>query len=66
MRIPRNLVIFNLGFDEDCDCFDLDKFDETTGEYEIKYWYPGYDDITTTHLDFPSYMQSHLTDFKIF
>lgn len=40
-RIPRNLVIFNRGFDDDCDCLDLDRFDPATGEYGIRYWTPG-------------------------
>ncbi|SMC28217.1 hypothetical protein SAMN02745857_03162 [Andreprevotia lacus DSM 23236] len=41
-RIPSHLVMFNLGFDEDCDCFDLNLYDAQTGEYAIRYWYPGF------------------------
>ena len=39
-RIPKHLVIINLGHDEDCDCLDLSRFDEESGEYRIQYWCP--------------------------
>lgn len=37
-RIPSNLLIINVGYDEDLDCIDVDTFDSETGEYLITYW----------------------------
>ncbi|WP_431688958.1 SMI1/KNR4 family protein [Hahella sp. NBU794] len=37
-RIPPNLLIINVGYDEDLDCIDMETFDEATGEYPITYW----------------------------
>jgi len=53
-RLPSHLVIFNLGFDEDCDCFDLEAYDRATGEYPIRYWTPGCaaEPIQPTFLDY--------------
>ena len=42
-ELPKNFVIFNVGYDEDYDCFDLDTYDDETDEYLITYWYPGID-----------------------
>ncbi len=39
-RIPTDLVIINLGHDEDCDCLDVSSYDPESGEYEIQYWCP--------------------------
>ncbi len=58
-RIPNNLVVFNLSHDEDCDCFDVSRFDSATGEYAIQYWFPG----TTEEIiyrSFPEYMKAQL------
>jgi len=57
--MPRNYVIINLGFDEDCDCIDIDTFNPDTGEYNIKYWSPGIED-GAVHEDFYNYINSHL------
>ncbi len=35
---PKNLVAFNFEFDGDNCCFDLSKYNKTTGEYKIVYW----------------------------
>src|SRR3954469_5593881 len=58
-RLPRNLVIFNQCHDEDCDCFNLEAYDPATGEYEIRYWYPGFDEVVS----YPSFL--HYMDFQI-
>ena len=58
-RIPRNFVIFNLGHDEDCDCFNLDVYDPASGEYEIRYWYPGFEEVVS----YPSFF--NYMDFQI-
>ena len=39
--IPRQLVAFTVGFDEDLDCFDLSSFQADSGTYAIRYWTPG-------------------------
>ena len=36
--MPRDFVILNLAFDQDCDCLDTSNL--VNGEYIIKYWYP--------------------------
>ncbi len=42
-RVPANFIIFNLGYDEDFDCFDIETYDQDSDEYLITYWYPGID-----------------------
>jgi hypothetical protein len=46
-RLPHNFVVFNLCHDEDCDCFNLDAHDRASGEYEIRYWYPGFEEVVS-------------------
>jgi len=58
-RLPHNFVVFNLCHDEDCDCFNLGAYDRTTGEYEIRYWYPGFNEIVS----YPSLL--HYMDLQI-
>lgn len=62
-RIPHHFIVFNLGHDEDCDCFNLDGYDHASGEYEIRYWYPGFDDVVS----YPSllnYMDSQISGWQ--
>lgn len=60
-RLPSNFVIFNVGYDEDFDCFDTETYDENTGEYLITYWYPGVDlRECGLHESFIASMQSHI------
>lgn len=40
---PSNFIIFNVGYDEDFNCFDSETYDEDIDEYLITYWYPGVD-----------------------
>lgn len=37
-KIPSNFVAFNVGYDDDWDCMDLDTYDHNTGEYLITHW----------------------------
>ncbi len=37
-RVPSNLLIINVGYDEDFNCIDKETYDEATGEYLITYW----------------------------
>jgi len=40
-RIPRHLIAFNLGFDDDLDCFDLSMTPPdriATGDHAVRYW----------------------------
>ena len=40
-RIPRHLIAFNLGFDDDFNCFDLSMTPPdriATGEHAVRYW----------------------------
>lgn len=39
--IPKYLIAFNVGFDEDFYCFDARHYNHQTGEYFIRYWSPG-------------------------
>jgi len=41
--IPKNLIIINIGFDDDLDCLDMASLSPATGEYSIRYWSPGVD-----------------------
>ncbi len=43
-RIPRNLIIINIGHDEDLDCMDKNSRNSETGEYTIRYWCPEVND----------------------
>lgn len=62
-RIPRNLVVINQCHDEDCDCLDLAKFDSTTGEYAIQYWFPGTTD-EIVYSSFPEYINAQLKGWE--
>ncbi len=62
-RIPGNLVVINQCHDEDCDCLDLARFDSTTGEYAIQYWFPGTTD-EIVYSSFPEYMNVRLKDWE--
>ena len=59
-RLPENLVIFNRGFDDDCDCFDVTTLDDSTGEYHIAYWTPGQQPRELAR-DFLQYMNFHIS-----
>jgi hypothetical protein len=37
-RIPKNLVVINVGYDNDYDCMDTETYSSNTGEYLITYW----------------------------
>lgn len=62
-RIPHNLVIFNRGHDEDCDCFNLDVYDPASGEYEIRYWFPGFKEIVS-YPSFFDYMKLQVNGWQ--
>jgi hypothetical protein len=57
--MPKHLVIFNHGHDDDCDCFDLRLPRSPQGEYWISYWSPGEDDRSLAD-NFPYYLGQHL------
>ena len=57
--MPKHLVIFNHGHDDDCDCFDLRLPPSEQGEYWISYWSPGEDDRSLAD-NFPDYLDHHL------
>lgn len=61
--LPDNLVIFNRGFDDDLDCFDITTLDESTGEYRIAYWTPGQQPRELAR-DFLQYMNIHITGWE--
>ena len=62
-RIPHNFVVFNLCHDEDCDCFSLDGYDRASGEYEIRYWYPGFNEVVS-YPSFLNYMDSQISGWQ--
>ena len=62
-RIPRNFVVINQCHDEDCDCLDLARFDSTSGEYAIRYWFPGQSD-ECGYSSFPEYMNVQLKGWE--
>ncbi|MFN8673312.1 MAG: SMI1/KNR4 family protein [Candidatus Sericytochromatia bacterium] len=57
--IPKNLIIFTLGYDEDFYCFDLDNFDPIKNEYQIQYWSPNVND-GKKFLDFIEYLENQV------
>ena len=57
--MPRHLVMFNHGHDDDCDCFDLRLPRSPQGEYWTTYWSPGEDDRTIAD-NFPDYLDQQL------
>lgn len=64
--IPRNLVVINIGFDEDLDCLDTSSFDTASGEYAIQYWYPGIDESDMRqqrYETFGQYIETHINDW---
>jgi hypothetical protein len=63
-RIPRKLVAFTIGFDDDLDCFDTDAHDTVAGEYEIRYWSPGVEDAGSRHASFAAYVESHIRSWE--
>ena len=63
--LPRNLVIFNLGFDKDFDCFDLNIQDQSTGECAVRYWTPGETANTSNYYDcFLSYIEDSVSHWE--
>ena len=66
-RIPSNLVIINIGFDEDCDCLDLNSLNESTGEYQIEYWNPYLDTPSNLRYNsFPHYIEHQIQCWEDF
>ena len=66
-RIPSNLVIINIGFDEDCDCIDLHSLNESTGEYQMEYWNPYLDAPSSLRYNsFPHYIEHHIKGWEDF
>ncbi|MFZ3194040.1 MAG: SMI1/KNR4 family protein [Moraxellaceae bacterium] len=60
--LPKNLIIINRCFDQDCNCIDLNSYDDTTGEYKIYYWHPNMsnseiqESVNNSHQDFFDYI----------
>lgn len=63
--LPPNLVIFNLGFDLDFDCFDLDQRDPSTGDPFVRYWTPGASvDEPIHHANFRAYLEDAVQEWE--
>lgn len=58
--MPRHLVMFNHGHDDDCDCFDTSSRDSESGEYRTHYWNP-FASHDQAFESFAAYMQRHIT-----
>ncbi|MES2820704.1 MAG: SMI1/KNR4 family protein [Pseudomonadota bacterium] len=60
--MPRNLIMFNHGYDEDYDCIDISSPSLVPGEYKVRYWCPLSEDGMVFDT-FPLYMQHHISDW---
>jgi|GEM_PF-2357188 len=66
-RIPTGFVVINIGFDEDCDCIDLNSFDALTGEYQIVYWSPYLEPpFMQRYNNFPDYIEFQIKSWEDF
>jgi hypothetical protein len=61
--IPRQLVAFTVGFDEDLECFDLFSFQADSGKCEIRYWTPGVVDASP-YASFAEYMEATVSAWE--
>jgi hypothetical protein len=57
---PASLIPINRGHDDDFDCLDLSRPSCVPGEFEIGYWSPPATAGIRYHLDFRSYVLSHV------
>ena len=56
---PKRFVVFNLGFDQDFDCFNADAIN-SAGEYEIQYWSPPRIFGAKVCASFPEYIETQI------
>ncbi len=63
--MPANLVVMNLGFDQDFDCFDLNARDDTSGEYTIRTWCPPRQLHPEACQDFAQYMVRNIQGWAL-
>ena len=63
---PASYIVVNLGFDQDCDCIDASRYNSVTGEYVIRYWYPGMaeDEETSSYDCFEDYIRRHILSWS--
>lgn len=64
--LPKNFIIINRAFDNDCDCIDLNSYNKKTGEYKICYWHPNMsipeieNSMKNGHTSFIEYINFHI------
>ena len=64
--LPKNFIIINRAFDNDCDCIDLNSYNKKTGEYKICYWHPNMsiyeieNSMKNGHTSFIEYINSYI------
>lgn len=60
-QLPDNLIVINVGYDEDLNCLDTDIYNDDSGEFYITYWSPGVTDSDVEIYDsFPTYIAAQI------